>query len=44
MWRVVGADEQGTLERPKAIRAAPIEPQVAADNGRSSRPPAAASS
>jgi class 3 adenylate cyclase len=32
--RLVGADEQGTLERLKAIRAALIDPRVAAHNGR----------
>jgi adenylate cyclase len=37
MWRatrLVGADEQGTLERLKAIRGALIDPRVAAHNGR----------
>jgi adenylate cyclase len=32
--RLIGADEQGTLERLKAIRAALIDPRVVAHNGR----------
>jgi adenylate cyclase len=32
--RLVGIDEQGTLERLKAIRAELIDPRVAAHNGR----------
>src|SRR5262250_153404 len=32
--RLIGADEQGTLERLRAIRTELIEPSIAAHNGR----------
>jgi adenylate cyclase len=38
--RLIGADEQGTLARLKAIRSELIDPQIAAHHGGSSRRPA----
>jgi class 3 adenylate cyclase len=40
--RLMGADEEGTLERLKALRRELVDPKIAEHRGASSRPPATA--
>jgi adenylate cyclase len=34
MWRLMGADEEGTLERLKALRRELLDPKIAEHHGR----------